>query len=165
MFEIQKNSQILFLSKNNYCRSRFAELLYNHLVTDSSGSSYAFSRGLKPFDRNLGRISPFVLNKCHDMGIEIRESQMRAPRLLSESDFIFPQLIISIGDVEQSEIVKCQFPNYLPAIEFWDVPNPTPINQSACFQITEYKVLRLVKRIFENSAREIRPSEVVRISA
>lgn len=164
MYRFQANNQILFVSTHNYCRSRFAELFCNSLIKDSSKDIYSYSRGLKVNEWSLGRISPFVLSRCRELAIELTESEMRLPRLLSESDFVFPKLIISIGESGNNQIMKCRFPKYFNNIEFWDVPNPTAVNQSICFQIIEYRVLRLVKRIFENSKNEVSSSEVLTTS-
>jgi protein-tyrosine phosphatase len=48
---------VLFLCTGNYYRSRFAELLFNHLAAAKAAPWRAESRGLDPDPLNIGPIS------------------------------------------------------------------------------------------------------------
>ncbi|MCA1995215.1 MAG: low molecular weight phosphatase family protein, partial [Coleofasciculus sp. S288] len=78
---------VLFLCTGNYYRSRFAECLFNALVSKQGLNWMASSRGLA-LERgvnNIGPISKHALTGLSSCGVSVLED-MRYPLPLTEAD-------------------------------------------------------------------------------
>ncbi len=112
---------ILFLCTGNYYRSRYAEIVFNHLAAKAHLNWQADSRGLEASaGRNVGPISTFALERLTHQGIPLSEP-LRFPMQLEEKDLQEAGLIIAVNRVEHEPMMKKYFPAWAEKIIYWDV--------------------------------------------
>jgi protein-tyrosine phosphatase len=145
-------SIILFLCSGNYYRSRFAELLFNHLVTDAGLAYRADSAGLWPNCRehNIGPISENTVAGLRARGVALPRSH-RIPRDVTEADIRAAALTIALKEAEHRPVIAMRFPHWLTRIEFWhvhDVPDAPP---SEALPLIETNVRTLIARLVQAS--------------
>jgi protein-tyrosine phosphatase len=114
--------RILFLCTGNYYRSRFAEILFNHLAKDGALGWSAFSRALaiELGTRNEGPISAHTRKACADREIAISEP-IRFPQSVTEDDFVLAARVIALKEAEHRAYMRERFPNWADRIEYWNV--------------------------------------------
>jgi protein-tyrosine phosphatase len=120
--EALKPKIMLFLCTGNYYRSRFAELLFNHLAKQRDLDWQATSRGLA-LERgvnNVGPISQHTLAGLVARGIAFA-SEVRRPRALKESDLASAHHIVAVNRAEHLPILERKFPQRVEQVEFWHV--------------------------------------------
>lgn len=114
--------QILFLCSGNYYRSRFAEILFNHLAVENDLLWTADSRGIvAQWSHNPGPLSESAI-----LGLQARNIPLgvqRYPRQLVESDLKQADRIIALYEREHSPLLRQYFPQWQDDIEYWDVPD------------------------------------------
>jgi len=110
----------LFLCTGNYYRSRFAELLFNHLAFAKSAAWRAESRGLDPDPLNIGPISRHTRQALERLGIPLGEC-VRFPLRAAECDFYNSHHIVAVKEAEHRPLIEQQFPTFLQRVEFWQV--------------------------------------------
>lgn len=116
------SSQILFLCSGNYYRSRFAEILFNHLAALDNLTWRAESRGIvAQWSHNPGPISPAALAELRARSIPVDTT--RYPMQVTAEDFSRSTLVIALYDVEHRSMIENYFPDHLSAVEFWNVPD------------------------------------------
>jgi len=111
---------VLFLCTGNYYRSRFAELLFNHLAAQRALAWRADSRGLDPDPYNVGPISRHTLQAAQKLGILPTESP-RYPIRATEIDFQGCHLIVAVKEAEHRSLLEQLFPTIVDRVEFWHV--------------------------------------------
>jgi len=137
---------VLFLCTGNYYRSRFAELLFNHLAERRGFDWQASSRGLALNARNVGAISQDTLIGLATRGIAV-EGEVRHPQALGESDMASAHHIVAVNHAEHLPMLQRKFPHRVEEIEFWHVHEldlATPVEALAQL---EREVLGLVSRL------------------
>ena len=115
--------RILFLCTGNYYRSRFAEVLFNHLAQKAGIPWHADSCGLRvqaDGTVNIGPLSPFA-----EGGLELRglsdKRPYRFPRQVSEADLTSADLIIAVKESEHRPLMDQLFPAHTPRVQFWNI--------------------------------------------
>lgn len=112
---------VLFLCTGNYYRSRYAELLFNHLAAKKQLNWQADSRGLQANSgQNIGPISTFTIKHLAHQGI-LLEEPIRFPIQLEEKDLQAAGLIIAVNRVEHQPMMEKQFPAWAERVTYWDV--------------------------------------------
>src|ERR1700730_14272436 len=103
---------VLFLCTGNYYRSRFAELLFNHLAAQLDLDWQAISRGLAlDFGvNNVGAISRDTLTGLTVRSIAL-EAEVRRPLALDESDLASAHHIIAVNPAEHLHILERHLPH------------------------------------------------------
>ncbi len=101
---------VLFLCTGNYYRSRFAELLFNHLASQNKLEWIAISRGLalERGAHNIGPISKDTVEALAERGVRLRRTY--ATRFLSRKT-IWPSQAISLRSSRMS-ICRCSNENF-----------------------------------------------------
>ena len=114
--------RVLFLCTGNYYRSRFAEILFNHLAKDAAPEWSAFSRALaiELGTRNEGPISAHTLRACSQRDIRIAEP-VRYPQSAAEEDFVSATRVIALKEAEHRAYMRERFPAWADRIEYWQV--------------------------------------------
>jgi protein-tyrosine phosphatase len=109
---------ILFLCSGNYYRSRFAELLFNHVMPPERGYR-ADSAGLWPNCRsaNFGAISPDTISALRARGITLPASH-RIPRDVTERDLRAAALTIALKEAEHRPLLSRHFPSFVERVEY-----------------------------------------------
>ena len=138
--------KLLFLCTGNYYRSRFAEKLFNDLVTKNNFNWEADSRGLA-LERgvnNVGAISKYAVEALKQRGINVA-SEERFPQSAIVEDFQNFDLIVAVDESEHRPLMKERFPEFIDSIEYWlihDIDKTSP--QEALGEL-EKKIKELIK--------------------
>lgn len=139
---------ILFLCTGNYYRSRFAELLFNHLGPQNELAWLAISRGLalERGAHNVGPISKDVLNALAERGIRLEED-LRYPIALGERDLAAASYIVAVKHDEHLPLLEKKFPCWAERVEFWHVHDTDlTLPREALAQIDQ-NVRELIRRL------------------
>lgn len=132
--------RVLFLCTGNYYRSRFAELLFNHVAAHSAPGWSAFSRALaiELGGRNEGAISVHTRNACGQRGIALAEP-VPFPRIAAEEDFAAADRVIALKEAEHRTYVSRRFPAWTERVEYWHVHDlDAAAPDDACAQIERH---------------------------
>ncbi len=114
--------QILFLCSGNYYRSRFAEILFNHLAQENHLEWRAASRGIvAQWSRNPGPISQEALRGLAARGISVEAP--RYPMQLTENDLARAERIVALDEAEHRPMLDAYFPDWTERVEYWNVPD------------------------------------------
>ncbi len=138
--------QILFLCSGNYYRSRFAEILFNHLAQENELQWRADSRGIvAQWSHNPGTISQATLE-----GLRVRNipfGEMRNPMQLSELDLTQAHRIIALYEREHRWLMQQYFPNWTNEIAYWNVPDLDGMNAEKALALIERNVKKWIEEI------------------
>lgn len=119
---VRTRGRILFVCTGNYYRSRFAEILFNHLADEQDLAWTANSRGiLAASSGNAGPISPATLDGLAARGIAV--GTPRYPMQLTAHDLAAADRVIALYDREHRALFQQHFPHIEQPIEYWDVPD------------------------------------------
>jgi protein-tyrosine phosphatase len=115
-------SRVLFLCTGNYYRSRFAELLWNHMERESPSGWHAESRGLCTALGlgNVGPISQHAVRGLRARGIELGQP-IRSPLQVEGGDFADSERVVAMSAPEHRKMVLDQFPSFAHVVEYWDI--------------------------------------------
>jgi len=115
-------NRVLFLCSGNYYRSRFAEVLFNHLARQANAAWIADSRGLrvqKDGIVNVGPISRHALEALAARGLDVPAE--RWPRQVTAEDFPTAQIVIALKEAEHRPMLEQLFPHWAQKIRYWHV--------------------------------------------
>lgn len=123
------SSLILFLCTGNYYRSRFAEILFNHLAQNAGLLHRADSAGLAPqcWERNPGPISPHTVAALQKLSIS--SYSLRLPRDVVESEFSVFTHVIAMKETEHRPMMEARFTKWAARVTYWafdDVEDQPP---------------------------------------
>lgn len=144
--------KLLFICSGNYYRSRFAELLFNAVASQSGLDWEADSRGIATqLAHGLGPISRRVLKGLADRGVEVN-GRLRYPMQLQEIDLAEANLVIAMKEEEHRPYLEEEFPAWLNKIEYWNVHDidVAPVDETLLH--IEGQVWALVRRLAESPA-------------
>ena len=113
---------VLFLCTGNYYRSRYAEILFNHLAAGRGLDWRAASRGLDlalGVD-NVGPISPHTRRACAAADLKLPEP-LRGPVSLCEQDLSAARLVIALKEAEHRPYLNRLFPPWEGRVRYWHV--------------------------------------------
>jgi protein-tyrosine phosphatase len=138
----------LFLCSGNYYRSRFAEVLFNHLALAEGLAYRADSAGLwrDCHTHNPGPISPNTIAALKERGIPL-PAVLRPPRDVQESDFRDAALTIAVKEAEHRPLVASRFPDWSDRVEFWHVDDVGDAPPSVALPLIERNVRDLIRRL------------------
>ncbi len=110
---------VLFLCTGNYYRSRFAEILFNHLATTRGLPCRADSAGLveRCWERNVGPLSPHTRAALAERGIA--HATPRSPRDVTAADFESFSRVIALKRAEHLPMMEARFAEWAHRIEYW----------------------------------------------
>lgn len=143
-----ERSVVLFLCSGNYYRSRFAELLFNHLIVVTGLAYRADSAGLWPNCRayNAGPISSDTLAALRARGVSLPTSH-RVPRDVTEHDIRNAAVTIALKEAEHRPVATERFPSLLERFEFWHVHDVEDAPPSEAIPLIETNVRALIARL------------------
>ena len=136
--------RVLFLCTGNYYRSRFAEILFNHLAREAGIPWVADSCGLRVSADgavNVGPISAHVRQGLQERGIALPVE--RWPRPVTEADLAAADIVIALKEAEHRTLLEKDFPTQAPRVRYWTV-HDLDVCQPAQ---TLPKLERLVRRL------------------
>jgi protein-tyrosine phosphatase len=138
--------QILFLCSGNYYRSRFAEILFNHLAGENESSWTADSRGIvAEWSHNPGPLSESAIQGLRARRIPI--GVQRYPRQLAVSDLELADRIIALYEREHRPLLRQYFPGWQDSVEYWDVPDLNEMESGHALARIERRVLSLITEL------------------
>jgi protein-tyrosine phosphatase len=145
--------RILFLCTGNYYRSRYAELLFNHLAPSAGLRWRADSRGLdvgRASAVNVGPLAAAVVERLTHLGIGM-PAGARFPMQVAEADLVGAHRVIALKEAEHHALLLTRFPQWATRVEYWhihDVDIAPPVEALA--QI-DANVSRLLAALQEGS--------------
>ena len=113
---------ILFLCTGNYYRSRFAEVLFNHLAAEAGLEVVATSRALA-IERgacNVGPMSSHTVRELGRLGIALPEP-MRNPLGCGETDLAGAWRVVAVKETEHRPLLAERFPGWADRVTYWHV--------------------------------------------
>lgn len=138
--------EVLFLCSGNYYRSRFAEILFNHLVQETDLAWSADSRGIvAQWSHNPGPISQATLHGLAARGILHRTA--RYPMQLKESDLFRAERVIALYELEHRPMLDEYFPAWTERVTYWQVPDLGDMDADAALALIEENVRLLLQTI------------------
>jgi protein-tyrosine phosphatase len=143
---------VLFLCSGNYYRSRFAEILFNHLAEKGGLNWRAISRGLShefgPW--NVGPISVHTLEGLQACGIPLRGSP-RMPVRCEAGDLDGADLIIALKEAEHRPLLDWRFPGWSQRVEFWTIHDIDAATPEQALPELERRIGALIDRLKSTS--------------
>ena len=145
---------VLFLCTGNYYRSRFAEILFNHLACERGMNWRAESRGLnlKIGTHNVGPLSVHARSACAARGLALPEP-LRMPLAACEDDFTSARLVIAVKEAEHRPYLSRLFPDWQDRVRYWHVHDLDAASADVAMAALEALVRGLVNEL----ASGIRP--------
>jgi protein-tyrosine phosphatase len=113
---------VLFLCTGNYYRSRYAEILFNHLAAERGMAWRAGSRGLDlalGVD-NVGPLSPHTRLACEAGNLRLPDP-LRGPLALCEADLRGAGVTIALKEAEHRPYLSRLFPEWAGRVRYWHV--------------------------------------------
>ena len=143
-----RRKTVLFLCTGNYYRSRFAELLFNHLASQSELDWSAISRALalELNSSNIGPISQAAVEGLVERGIPLVE-KFRYPIGLEENDLAGSNHIVAVKRDEHLPLLKQRFPPWVERVEFWQVHDMDLAPPREALAEIDQNVRRLIQRL------------------
>lgn len=139
---------VLFLCSGNYYRSRFAEILFNHLANEHGLHAIADSRGLRLSVGNVGPISSHAIDELTKRDIPFDIDQ-RFPLLLTTSDLEAADLVIAVKAAEHRPMIAEQYPDWLDRIEYWHIHDVGDEPAETALARLDQDVRALIQRLKE----------------
>lgn len=141
-------SKLLFLCTGNYYRSRFAELLFNHLAETTGVPWLAESRGLvvEGANGNVGPISPYVLAELAERTIPVGPD-IRFPLQVQSQDLAGAALIIALDAAEHHTLLEKKFPGWTDHTCYWNVPDLHLLSVREAFDQIDREVRALLHHL------------------
>ncbi len=139
--------RVLFLCTGNYYRSRFAELLFNHLACETGLNWEADSRGLAAEQLwNAGPILPSALEVLIAHGVRV-DRPPRFPIQVQPQDLERADLVIALDEEEHRQYLAADFPGWEERVEYWHVQDLGFIPAQLALPAIEQEVRALVQHL------------------
>lgn len=119
---MEATSKVLFLCTGNYYRSRFAEVLFNHLARAEGLAWWADSRGLA-LERGLHNVGPIancVREAADRLAIEL-EADIRYPMTVTIEDLESSPLIVALKEQEHRPLLAERWPDWEKQVTYWHI--------------------------------------------
>lgn len=143
-----KHRSVLFLCTGNYYRSRFAEILFNHLAQERGLNWRATSRGIaRDFGAwNVGPISPHTCQALAARRIELPEP-LRDPMHCFEEDLRTADLVVAVKEAEHRPMLAKHFAGWEDRVEYWHVHDIDQAHPDIAMVEIENAVRLLIDRL------------------
>lgn len=138
--------RILFLCSGNYYRSRFAEILFNHLAQENNLDWTADSRGIVA----QWSFNPGPIAEATRQGLAERRIPMPAPRYplqLTAEDLARADCVIALHEEEHRPMMSNYFESWADQIEYWHVPDLGEMDTARALALIEQQVRTLISSL------------------
>jgi protein-tyrosine phosphatase len=115
-------TRILFLCTGNYYRSRFAEVLFNHLAAQAGVPARADSCGLRVQADGVVNVGPISRHAVE--GLRVRNLPLpaeRHPRHVTEADLHAADIVVALKEAEHRTLMESLFPRFADKVRYWHV--------------------------------------------
>jgi low molecular weight protein-tyrosine phosphatase len=146
---------VLFVCSGNYYRSRFAELVFNHLAVRDGGSTpfawIADSAGLQPehFASNPGPLSSRVIAAAAARGIDV-PAPHRSPRPVAVALLENATQVIALHEPEHRPLFRARFPHWVDRVTYWKFPDVDVAPPEEILPSIEDAVTRMYRQLRES---------------
>ena len=140
--------KVLFLCTGNYYRSRFAELLFNHLaltlcpVWEATSRALALERGVD----NVGPISPLTVERLEHLGVAPPDMH-REPARLSKADLNAADRVIALDQAEHRPLVEERHADWAVRhagrLVYWNIGDVAITHPEVALKALERRVVAL----------------------
>lgn len=139
------NNQVLFLGITNYCASRFAEIIFNQIISEQLLKFQGFSRGvlLKHQESNL---DPRCQEALEVRGIPL-PGQFRKPLALKSQDLKNAHYIVLVSGEDLSHRIQRSPHLEDKELILWDFKDVACAAPAALFPALEAEVQLLIRRL------------------
>jgi len=138
---------VTFVCSANFYRSRFAEYLFNHLASEMGTAWHADSRGLRVGHwGDVGALSHFTVDGLRARGVPV-EDNPRYPQQLALTDLVHSNLVVAVKEVEHRAMMEELFPDWVDAVEYWDVDDIDCAPPDEALAYLEQRVRSLILRL------------------
>jgi protein-tyrosine phosphatase len=139
---------VLFLCTGNYYRSRFVEILFNHLARERGICWRAESRGLdlKIGTCNVGPLSVHARDACAARGLPLPEP-LRMPAAACKRDFTSARLVVALKEAEHRPYLARLFPAWQDHVRYWHVHDLDASSASVAMAELEMLVRALIDEL------------------
>lgn len=154
-----KMRKLLFLCTANYYRSRFAEMLFNHLAAQRQLNWVADSRGIATVlgADNADVVSEHTVNGLRRRGVSIGNNH-RSPMQVQTQDFERADMVIALDEQEHRPYMQRWFPDWADRIEYWQVGDLHITTAEEALRTAELEIRALVQRLSSQPQR-VSPSK------
>jgi protein-tyrosine phosphatase len=139
---------VLFLCTGNYYRSRFAEILFNHVAGQRGLSWRAVSAGVA-IEYGIGNPGPMsrdTIGRLRTLGIPI-DAYLRMPMQVGEADLADADLVIALKEAEHRPLLQERYPGWEDRVHYWHVHDLDGWGPDETLDCIELEVAALVQRL------------------
>jgi protein-tyrosine phosphatase len=121
MGENRGMKRVLFLCTGNYYRSRFAEVVFNHLARAAGLAWEADSCGLRVQADGVVNAGPLSRHAFEGLAARGLAADWRRPRQVTEADLRGAARVVALKEAEHRGMMERLFPEWAARIEYWNV--------------------------------------------
>lgn len=145
---LPRQQLLLFLCTGNYYRSRFAEIIFNALIDQTSLAWAAYSRGiaLERGANNTGPLSRHTRHALQTRGILLPDP-LPFPQQLHPQDLHTADHIIALKEAEHRPLLDKKFPDWPSTIEFWHIDDLDQAPPDVALAAIEDEIRKLLSRL------------------
>jgi translation initiation factor 1 len=154
----QSAKMVLFLCSGNYFRSRFAEILFNHIARKFGLAWQAASRdlALEQGVNNVGSVAALVHQGLVQRGIKAADALSRMPQAVTEIDLEKADRVVALNETEHLPLLQTYSTTVRAKIEYWHMEDAP----EALAQIEE-QVNDLIARLLGGGKQPATPATTV----
>lgn len=144
--------KVLFVCTGNYYRSRFAEILFNHLAEKEKLAWKAVSCGTEVYKyQNEGPLSVHTRQALEELQIPY-PNPCRYPVQVGEWHLEEADVIIALKRIEHQPPLSRDFPEYEKKAMYWDIHDLDVYEPAEALGLIRSRVEELIKELAEQNS-------------
>lgn len=139
--------RVLFLCTGNIYRSRYAEIVFNHLATQRGLKWRAYSRGLAiELAKGMGNMSRQAMDSLKQLQIPCPEVP-RPPLQVRPEDLSSASLIIALKEQEHRPLLAARCPGWEDRVTYWHIHDRDIISAEIALVQIQERVVALIDEL------------------